>query len=91
MAKDKEKKVKTKVKAKTKTKAKTSDKSANTKKVHINPIKFIIDEILILVKSIGMGIFSFFSKEKKETLDKGLSKTKENVFSKITRAIVLRI
>ena len=34
-----------------------------------------------------MGIFSFFSKEKKETLDKGLSKKKENVFSKITRAI----
>ena len=34
-----------------------------------------------------MGIFNFFSKEKKETLDKGLSKTKENVFSKITRAI----
>ena len=34
-----------------------------------------------------MGIFSFFSKEKKETLDKGLSKTKENVFTKITRAI----
>lgn len=34
-----------------------------------------------------MGIFSFFSKEKKETLGKGLSKTKENVFSKITRAI----
>ena len=34
-----------------------------------------------------MGIFSFFSKDKKENLDKGLSKTKENVFSKITRAI----
>ena len=34
-----------------------------------------------------MGIFSFFSKEKKETLDKGLSKTKENVFSKLTRGI----
>ena len=34
-----------------------------------------------------MGIFSFFSREKKETLDKWLSKTKENVFSKITRAI----
>ena len=30
-----------------------------------------------------MGIFSFFSKEKKETLDKGLSKTKENVFTNI--------
>ena len=35
-----------------------------------------------------MGFFNFFSKEKKETLDKGLSKTKENVFSKITKAIV---
>ena len=34
-----------------------------------------------------MGIFSFFNKEKKETLDKGLSKTKENVFSKLSRAI----
>jgi fused signal recognition particle receptor len=35
-----------------------------------------------------MGIFSFFSKEKKETLDQGLSKTKESVFSKISRAVV---
>lgn len=35
-----------------------------------------------------MGFFDFFSKEKKETLDKGLSKTKENVFSKITKAIM---
>lgn len=35
-----------------------------------------------------MGFFDFFSKEKKDTLDKGLSKTKENVFSKITKAIV---
>ena len=34
-----------------------------------------------------MGFFSFFTKEKKETLDKGLSKTKQNVFTKITRAI----
>jgi fused signal recognition particle receptor len=35
-----------------------------------------------------MGIFGFFSKEKKETLDKGLSKTKESVFSKITHVLV---
>lgn len=35
-----------------------------------------------------MGIFSFFNKEKKETLDQGLSKTKESVFSKISRAVV---
>ncbi|MBE6318060.1 MAG: signal recognition particle-docking protein FtsY [Bacteroidales bacterium] len=35
-----------------------------------------------------MGFFSkFFSKEKKETLDKGLERTKQGVFSKITRAI----
>jgi len=34
-----------------------------------------------------MGIFNFFSKEKKETLDQGLSKTKESVFSKINRAV----
>lgn len=35
-----------------------------------------------------MGIFSFFSKEKKETLDKGLAKTKESVFAKISKAII---
>lgn len=35
-----------------------------------------------------MGIFSFFSKEKKESLDKGLEKTKDNFFSRISRAIV---
>ena len=36
-----------------------------------------------------MGIFSsIFSKEKKESLDKGLEKTKQNLFSKIARAVV---
>lgn len=35
-----------------------------------------------------MGIFDFFSKDKKETLDKGLEKTKNNVFSKLSRLIV---
>ncbi len=35
-----------------------------------------------------MGLFSFFSKEKKESLDKGLEKTKESLFSKITRAVI---
>ncbi len=34
-----------------------------------------------------MGIFNLFNKDKKETLDQGLSKTKESVFSKITRAV----
>ncbi|MFV0521360.1 MAG: signal recognition particle-docking protein FtsY [Mangrovibacterium sp.] len=34
-----------------------------------------------------MGLFDFFSKSKKEDLDKGLSKTKENVFQKLNRAV----
>lgn len=34
-----------------------------------------------------MSLFNFFSKDKKESLDKGLSKTKDNVFTKITKAI----
>ncbi|MCL2028414.1 MAG: signal recognition particle-docking protein FtsY [Bacteroidales bacterium] len=35
-----------------------------------------------------MGIFNFFSKEKKEDLQHGLDKTKTSVFSKLTKAIV---
>jgi fused signal recognition particle receptor len=35
-----------------------------------------------------MGFFDFFSKEKKEKLDQGLTKTKESLFSKITKAVV---
>ena len=35
-----------------------------------------------------MGLFSFFSKEKKESLDKGLAKTKENVFSRLSKALL---
>lgn len=34
-----------------------------------------------------MGFFKLFSKEKKETLDRGLEKTKEGFFSKLTRAV----
>ena len=35
-----------------------------------------------------MGFFDFFSKNKKEQLDKGLEKTKTSVFSKIAKAII---
>ena len=35
-----------------------------------------------------MSLFNFFSKEKKDSLDKGLEKTKENFFSKITKALI---
>ena len=34
-----------------------------------------------------MGFFNFFSKEKKETLDHGLEKTKESFFGKLSRAV----
>jgi fused signal recognition particle receptor len=35
-----------------------------------------------------MAFFSFFSKDKKESLDKGLQKTKETFFSRLTKAVV---
>ncbi len=35
-----------------------------------------------------MGIFGIFNSKKKESLDQGLAKTKENVFTKISRAII---
>ena len=34
-----------------------------------------------------MGLFSFFTKEHKEDLDKGLEKTKEGFFAKLTKAV----
>jgi len=35
-----------------------------------------------------MAFFGLFSREKKETLDQGLAKTKENFFSKLTKALL---
>ncbi len=35
-----------------------------------------------------MGIFGFFSKEKKASLDQGLQKTSESIFSKLSKAVV---
>ena len=35
-----------------------------------------------------MGLFGFFSKDKKESLDKGLEKTKDSLLSKLARAVV---
>jgi fused signal recognition particle receptor len=35
-----------------------------------------------------MGIFGFFSKEKKESLDQGLQKSSENIFSRLSKAVV---
>lgn len=37
-----------------------------------------------------MGFFNFFSKEKKQTLDNGLDKTKQSIFTKIARAVAGR-
>ena len=38
-------------------------------------------------KVTAMGIFGFFTKNKKETLDKGLEKTNTSVFDKLARAV----
>ena len=35
-----------------------------------------------------MGLFDFFSRPKKETLDQGLEKTKQSFISKIARAVI---
>ena len=35
-----------------------------------------------------MGVFSFFSKDKKESLNQGLTKTKESFFSKLSKAVI---
>lgn len=35
-----------------------------------------------------MGLFGIFNNEKKESLDKGLAKTKENFFSRISKAVI---
>ena len=35
-----------------------------------------------------MGIFGFFSKDKKESLDQGLQKSNENIFSKLSKAVI---
>ena len=55
-------------------------------------LRYIGEKVLNLYSKIkninAMGFFSkLFSKEKKETLDKGLSKTKEGFFDKIKRAV----
>lgn len=41
-------------------------------------------------KNISMGLFNVFSKDKKESLDKGLEKSKESFFSKLGKAVAGR-
>ena len=48
---------------------------------------FIVFLYLCAVNLRIMGIFGFFNKDKKETLDKGLEKTKTSVFNKLARAV----
>jgi fused signal recognition particle receptor len=47
-----------------------------------------LGELISIYITQAMGIFSFFSREKKQELDKGLEKTRESVFSKISKVIV---
>jgi fused signal recognition particle receptor len=44
--------------------------------------------LIIIGSRIIMAKFSLFNHEKKEVLDKGLEKTKESVFKKLSRAVV---
>lgn len=41
----------------------------------------------VIYNLLQMGIFGIFNREKKESLEKGLAKTRESVFSKLSRAI----
>ena len=54
--------------------------------MNLRPLFFAISSIFCTFAPV-MGIFGFFNKEKKETLDKGLEKTKSSVFDKLARAI----
>lgn len=46
-----------------------------------------MQEEAFFINSTDMGLLNIFSKEKKEKLDKGLSKTKDSVFVKLSRAV----
>lgn len=43
--------------------------------------------LLTNINDLPMGLFDLFSKQKKESLDKGLEKTKESMFSKLSRIV----
>ena len=43
--------------------------------------------IIFALNYMIMGLFGLFNKKKKETLDKGLEKTKESVFGKLARVV----
>lgn len=54
---------------------------------------FFAEKRLFLFQNISiraMGIFSIFSKDKKEDLDKGLSRSRENLVSRLSRALIGR-
>ena len=51
-------------------------------------IHFILLNCRSLNTGANMGIFGIFNSKKKESLDQGLAKTKESVFTKISRAII---
>ena len=50
-------------------------------------ISFFFKRLFVFKNNYTMGIFNFLSKDKKQKLDQGLEKSKENVFGKLSRAI----
>jgi fused signal recognition particle receptor len=52
----------------------------------MSSVRIFLINLHILI--FAMGLFDFFSKEKKETLDKGLEISKSSIFDKISKAII---
>ena len=66
----------------------SSRKTKSTNKIVLLIEGFFRSERGLFLYLKQMGLFNIFSKDKKEALDEGLSKTKESFFGKLSRAVV---
>jgi len=54
----------------------------------LSPEQIQVNYLLTITNTTPMGIFSFLSRDKKQDLDKGLEKTKNNFFGKLSKAVI---
>ncbi len=54
----------------------------------MSPEQIQVNYLLTITNTTPMGIFSFLSRDKKQDLDKGLEKTKNNFFGKLSKAVI---
>lgn len=54
----------------------------------MSPDQIQVNYLLTITNTTPMGIFSFLSRDKKQDLDKGLEKTKNNFFGKLSKAVI---